>query len=79
MTADQFRAGLESTGMKRVQAEGSLLDPRCMDAVFKVETSDGAPNTVVAVFEHGYLLNDLVVRPAKVSVAVAPTAPPAAS
>lgn len=79
MTADQFRAGLESTGMKRVQAEGSLLDPRCMDAVFKVETSDHAPNTVVAVFEHGYLLNDLVVRPAKVSVAVAPTAPPAAS
>jgi molecular chaperone GrpE (heat shock protein)/endogenous inhibitor of DNA gyrase (YacG/DUF329 family) len=55
MTADQFRAGLESTGMKRVQAEGSLLDPRCMDAVFKVETSDRAPNTVVAVFEHGYL------------------------
>ncbi len=79
MTADQFRSGLEASGMKRIVAEGAMLDPKCMDAVFKVESAEQPPNSVVAVFEHGYMLNELVVRPAKVSVAVSPTAPPTAS
>lgn len=76
MTADQFRTGLEGVGVKRVAAEGVLLDPKCMDAVHRIETSDQPVNTVVTVFEHGYMLNDLIVRPAKVAVAVAPTPSP---
>ncbi len=73
MTADQFRTGLESVGVKRISAEGTPLDPRCMDAVHRVETTDQPSNTVISVFEHGYMLNDLIVRPAKVAVAVAPS------
>jgi molecular chaperone GrpE len=38
----------------------------------QVESADQEPNTVVAEFQKGYLLNDRLLRPAMVSVAIAP-------
>ena len=37
-----------------------------------VETDEHAPDTVVAVMQKGYLLNDRLLRPALVAVAKAP-------
>jgi molecular chaperone GrpE len=38
----------------------------------QVESADQQPNTIVDVFQKGYLLNERLLRPALVSVATAP-------
>jgi len=40
--------------------------------MYRVESADAAPNTVVEEFQKGYVLNDRLLRPAMVSVSAAP-------
>ena len=51
---------------------GTPFDPAFHQAMTQVETADQEPNTVVSEFQKGYLLNDRLLRPAMVTVAVAP-------
>ena len=51
---------------------GTPFDPAFHQAMSQVETAEQEPNTVVAEFQKGYLLNDRLLRPAMVTVAVAP-------
>lgn len=56
-------------GVTVIEAEGRPFDPSLHQAVM-VETVDGAePDTVVAVLQQGYMLDDRVLRPAMVKVA----------
>lgn len=77
-TPEQLRAGVELT-LKQLQAAfgraqldeidpaGGKFDPHQHQAMQMVE-SEQAPNTVVQVFQKGYVLNDRVLRPALVTV-----------
>ncbi len=68
----QFRDILEKFGIKSFNAAGELFDPAKHDAVTQVPTSDAPENTVVQVFQEGYLYFDKIIRHAKVGVAKNP-------
>jgi len=68
----QLRDVLEKFGITSFSAQGEPFDPAKHDAVMQ-EVTDAAPeNTVVQVFQEGYLYHDKVLRHAKVSVAKKP-------
>jgi molecular chaperone GrpE len=60
---------LESQGVRRIEAEGTIFDPNFHEAISQ-EPVDGAESgRVVAVVLNGYMLGDQVIRPAQVKVA----------
>lgn len=78
-TPDQLRAGVELTlkalraaferaQVAEVDPAGEKFDPHRHQAMQMVE-ADQPPNTVVQVFQKGYVLHDRVLRPAMVAVA----------
>jgi molecular chaperone GrpE len=73
MTLQQFLGILQRFGVTPVSAEGERFDPNRHEAIMEQATGDHAPGHVVSELEKGYLLNDRLVRPAKVIVAKAPT------
>lgn len=64
-----FEDALGRHGVKGFSALGQPFDPRLHEAVMQV-ASDQPPGTVVAEHGRGFLLNDRLVRPAMVGVAV---------
>jgi len=80
MVYKQFRDVLEKFGIKSFKAEGEAFDPAMHDAMMQVETADVPENTVVQVFQDGYLYHEKVLRHAKVGVSKRPSdAGPAAT
>ena len=67
-TLKQLRSAFEKANIKEINPLGEALDPHKHQAMNTVE-SDATPNSIVAVFQKGYELNDRLVRPALVSVA----------
>lgn len=67
LTLKQLDAALNKANVKEINPLGEKLDPHQHQAMSAVE-SDAAPNTVVSVFQKGYLLADRLIRPALVSV-----------
>jgi molecular chaperone GrpE len=70
----QFRDALEKFGVKPFQAEGEGFDPAKHDAVTQVASAEAPENTVVQVFQDGYLYHEKVLRHAKVGVSKKPAA-----
>lgn len=64
---------LKRRGLNEVPTEGSF-DPNLHEAVMREETTEAEPNTILDVLQKGYFLNDRLLRPAFVKVAVAPEA-----
>lgn len=60
---------LKEEGLKQIKAIEEEFDPRLHDALMVEETKDFENNTVVEVFETGYLFKDKLIRAAKVKVA----------
>ncbi|MEJ2722760.1 MAG: nucleotide exchange factor GrpE, partial [bacterium] len=60
---------LEKLGVTRMEALGSAFDPNYHLAVAHLEKEGAEPNHVTDVVQHGYLLGDTVIRPAKVVIA----------
>lgn len=56
---------LAKAGLKEIEAQGRSFDPRCHEAVGEIE-SDIEEGHVAQVMQRGYLLNDQVLRPARV-------------
>jgi molecular chaperone GrpE len=56
-------------GLEEVETSGAF-DPNVHEAVATEETDELPPNTIVEVLRKGYLLNDKLVQPALVKVAV---------
>jgi molecular chaperone GrpE len=48
---------------------GQPFDPERHQAMTLVDTPQAAPNSVVAVMQKGYMLNDRLLRPALVAIA----------
>lgn len=63
---------LQRHGAEPIPAVGQIFDPNVHEALQQVPTTEHPPMTVVMEYERGYRLNDRVIRPSKVIVAVAP-------
>jgi molecular chaperone GrpE len=59
---------LKDFGLKPIEAEGKLFDPHYHEAMMQVENKDLPEHTIVEELQKGYLLNDRVIRTAKVKV-----------
>lgn len=70
LTLKQLNAAFEKFNLTEVNPVGQKFDPHRHQAISSVP-SDAEPNSVVQVYQKGYLLNDRVIRAAMVSVAKA--------
>lgn len=60
---------LEGAGLAPVDAEGARFDPELMEALGTVPTDEpGKDGEVADVFQRGYRLRDMLLRPARVRV-----------
>ena len=69
MITKQFLTVLNKLGVTEIEAEGQPFDPEKHNAVMHVEDENVGENTVVEVFQKGFMLNDKVIRFAMVKVA----------
>jgi molecular chaperone GrpE len=83
VNGDEFHAGIDMIskqlvdtlrkyGISEVPARDLPFDPNVHEAVVREETESATPGTVLEVLQKGYLLNDRLLRPARVKVAAAP-------
>ena len=68
-TLRMLAKALENNGVKEINPMGEVFNPELHQAMTVQPGAEGvAPNTVVAVFQRGYLLNERLLRPALVVV-----------
>ena len=67
MIHDSFTEYLKTAGVTEMPYD--QFDPEQHEALIQVDSDDHDAGAIVTVMEKGYLLNDRVLRPAKVSVA----------
>lgn len=69
MTLGMLQATLKKFGVTAVEAgKGTTFDPAVHQAMCQVDNADLPANSVVEIFQKGYLLNERLIRPAMVSV-----------
>ena len=73
LTLKSLDAAFARAQVTEIDPSGQKFDPHRHEAMQAVP-SNQPPNTVVTVFQKGYLINDRVLRPALVTVAKAPGA-----
>lgn len=59
---------LKEYGVKPLEARGKLFDPHYHEALMQVEDKELPEHTVMEELQKGYILNDRVIRTAKVKV-----------
>jgi len=73
MVQKQFLEALRRHGITRFEAKAlAAFDPNLHQAVMQQATGEMDPGHIVDVHEQGYMNQDRVLRPAKVSVSVKP-------
>lgn len=75
MTLTLFMNSLQKFNVKQLNPVGEPFDPQQHEAMSMVPAPDAEPNSVVAVVQKGYTLNDRLVRPAMVVIAKAENGP----
>ncbi len=70
LTLKQLAAAFDKAQIVEIDPLGEKFDPHRHQAMAVIDSGEPA-NTVVQVFQKGYLLNDRVLRPAMVAVAKA--------
>jgi molecular chaperone GrpE len=68
LTLKLFMDVLKKFDVQQIDPLGAVFDPQLHEAMSVQETADAEPNTVLMVFQKGYMLGDRVVRPARVVV-----------
>lgn len=76
LTLKQFAATLARFNIVAIDAINQPFNPELHQAVSTQPNADVEPNTVLVVFQKGYLLNDRLLRPAMVVVSKAIDVPP---
>jgi molecular chaperone GrpE len=71
LTLRMLCATLARFGVKVVDPQGERFNPEYHQAMSMQRAEGAAPNTVLTVYQKGYLLNDRLIRPAMVVVASA--------
>jgi molecular chaperone GrpE len=70
MTEKELLSAFEKHGIQQMAVEpGQRFDPHYHEAMFEVPTDQQQPGTIVHVLQHGYMLHDRLLRPARVGVA----------
>jgi Molecular chaperone GrpE (heat shock protein) len=72
LTLKSFLDVLRRFNVEQLDPKGETFNPDQHQAMTMVPNPDVAPNTVLDVFQKGYLLNGRLVRPAMVVVSKAP-------
>ena len=60
---------LEAEGVSKIEAAGQPFDPTLHEALATIPAADVEPNIIVEEIEAGYMLNNKLLRPARVVVA----------
>jgi molecular chaperone GrpE len=71
LTLKQLLSTLEKFNVRVIDPEGEKFNPEQHQAMAMQPTDTAEPNTVIKVFQKGYLLNDRLLRPAMVVIAQA--------
>lgn len=69
LTLKLFTDLLQKNDVIQLDPQGELFNPQEHEAMSMQEVPGAEPNTILAVFQKGYKLNDRVIRPARVIVA----------
>lgn len=77
MTLKGFLEALARLGVKPIQAEGTLFDPRFHEAVQQVDSAE-AEGTIVEELQRGFIWNDRVLRASLVKVSTGEAPAPGA-
>lgn len=76
MIASQLVRTLERHGVERVSAAaGDRFDPHLHEAIAYLSSADASPGCILETHQGGWALNGRLIRPARVSVARADSAP----
>ncbi len=62
-------AALARAGIERFSPEGERFDPQLHEAVAQIPAAGAESGSVVEVYQRGYRIGDVVIRPARVVVA----------
>jgi molecular chaperone GrpE len=60
---------LQRFGVRKVETVGAAFDPSLHDAILEQDPSSEPPGTIIDVIEDGYMIEDRLLRPARVIVA----------
>lgn len=71
LTMNMIQKMMEKLGIEEVDPMNEKFDPEKHQAMSMQPSADVEPNTVIAVMQKGYLLNDRLIRPAMVMVSKA--------
>ena len=72
LTLKSFQDVLKKFQVEPVDPVGEPFDPQRHQAMSLIDNPDAEPNTVLAVMQKGYTLNERLLRPAMVVVSKAP-------
>ena len=75
LTEKELLSTLERHGIEKIDPMGEKFDPQFHEAMFEIPTVDAESGTVLQVVEVGYVIHDRLLRPAKVGIAKAGSAP----
>ena len=76
LTIKQFEVVFKKFNVETINPKGQPFNAEQHQAVLMQEIDGAVPNTVVNVFQKGYMLNGRLLRPAMVVVAKGPEKPP---
>jgi len=72
LTMNMLNTAFEKLGVKEINPENEPFNPELHQAMTMQATADVEPDTVIAVMQKGYQLNERLVRPAMVVVSKKP-------
>ncbi|KNX76464.1 molecular chaperone GrpE [Pseudomonas sp. TE6288] len=75
LTLKMFQDTLKRYNLETIEPHGQPFNAEHHQAMAMQESADVEPNSVLNVFQKGYLLNGRLLRPAMVVVSKAPSAP----
>lgn len=71
LTLKLMSDAMKKFNLEEINPEGEKFNPEMHQAMSMLETADAEPNTIINVFQKGYLLNGRLIRPAMVVVSKA--------
>jgi molecular chaperone GrpE len=71
LTLKMLTSAMEKFGIEALNPMGDTFDPALHQAMTMQESAEHKPNTVIAVMQKGYQLNERLIRPAMVVVSKA--------
>jgi molecular chaperone GrpE len=66
----QFLEALQKLGLKTIETDGQKFDPNLHEAVMQTPSEDVEDHTILQELQKGYILDDRVIRPTLVNVAI---------